>query len=443
MIRLTNGRRNWGGGSWLGRALVSIALTPAVGLAGKSNAQCRYEVTLLPQLQSPIGPNGGSPRALNNAGQAMGYYTTNILNNVDKPFLWSAAAGLQLIQFPPGTETAQGMDLSDITPASPFPLIVGEVVVTGVGYRGFQWREGTWATLNGPKGGQVAGATSVSTNGIVAGYAHDPKLTDTYVAAYWLNGVVHTIAPTWGHISEARDISPDGRSMVGWMGPNGPSVGAHAFMHRDGVLMDLGVVPGGLSGVANAVNDRDQVVIGGQYTPNILSGFLGKMFLWEDGTFTELINYAGFTHIFCGGINNRSEIVGDSLIIQGGAQVAQRPWIWRDGQMIDLNTLLIHGSGINPEAVGDIRSINDHGQILAQASLGSPPHVSNTIVLLTPVPDHFGDTNCDGTVNVDDLLGVINTWGACPGQFCAADLDRNLTINVQDLIVVIEEWDLP
>jgi hypothetical protein len=50
-----------------------------------------------------------------------------------------------------------------------------------------------------------------------------------------------------------------------------------------------------------------------------------------------------------------------------------------------------------------------------------------------------GDVNCDGTVDVDDLLGVINNWG--PAQGCEqADITCNGTVDVDDLLNVINNW---
>ena len=56
------------------------------------------------------------------------------------------------------------------------------------------------------------------------------------------------------------------------------------------------------------------------------------------------------------------------------------------------------------------------------------------------------DIDCNGAVNVQDLLTVINSWGACasPPQPCPADIapapDGDSTINVLDLLMVINNW---
>ena len=50
----------------------------------------------------------------------------------------------------------------------------------------------------------------------------------------------------------------------------------------------------------------------------------------------------------------------------------------------------------------------------------------------------LADLNTDQTVNVDDLLAVINAWGACAN--CAADINNDNTVNVDDLLAVINAW---
>ncbi len=55
----------------------------------------------------------------------------------------------------------------------------------------------------------------------------------------------------------------------------------------------------------------------------------------------------------------------------------------------------------------------------------------NTPITTPPV----GDVNIDGRVNVDDLLQVITSWGACvPNAGCSADLNADDTVNVNDLL---------
>ncbi len=48
------------------------------------------------------------------------------------------------------------------------------------------------------------------------------------------------------------------------------------------------------------------------------------------------------------------------------------------------------------------------------------------------------DITGDGTVNVSDLLAVINAWGPCGG--CAADITGDGVVGVNDLLAVINAW---
>jgi hypothetical protein len=51
------------------------------------------------------------------------------------------------------------------------------------------------------------------------------------------------------------------------------------------------------------------------------------------------------------------------------------------------------------------------------------------------------DITGDQSVNVDDLLAIINNWGACPG--CAADVSPaggNDIVDVDDLLMIINAW---
>lgn len=53
------------------------------------------------------------------------------------------------------------------------------------------------------------------------------------------------------------------------------------------------------------------------------------------------------------------------------------------------------------------------------------------------------DVNGDNTVNVTDLLTVINGWGACPlpcPPTCGADVNDDCAVNVADLLSVITAW---
>ena len=75
--------------------------------------------------------------------------------------------------------------------------------------------------------------------------------------------------------------------------------------------------------------------------------------------------------------------------------------------------------------------------------------VEGWLALLTPEQldphgEHFhADVNADGSVDVNDLLAVINAWGPCKVECpatCPADLNHSGSIDVDDLLLVIQQW---
>ena len=51
------------------------------------------------------------------------------------------------------------------------------------------------------------------------------------------------------------------------------------------------------------------------------------------------------------------------------------------------------------------------------------------------------DFNCDGVVDVSDLLTLLSGWGACPGgDLCPTDVTGDGVVNVDDLLAVIASW---
>ena len=54
---------------------------------------------------------------------------------------------------------------------------------------------------------------------------------------------------------------------------------------------------------------------------------------------------------------------------------------------------------------------------------------------------HAADLNCDGVVNVFDLLFLLEDWGACVDLAdCPADLNDDGVVNVFDLLILLENW---
>jgi hypothetical protein len=112
--------------------------------------------------------------------------------------------------------------------------------------------------------------------------------------------------------------------------------------------------------------------------------------------------------------------------------------LWSNGQLYDLNELVQPTPGLGL-FIRAATAINESGQIggWAQAFVGDD--YTDVGVLLTPVPPRIGDTNCDSVVNVDDVLTVIEEWGAVP-KGSAGDVNMDGVVNMQDMQIVLLNW---
>ncbi len=63
----------------------------------------------------------------------------------------------------------------------------------------------------------------------------------------------------------------------------------------------------------------------------------------------------------------------------------------------------------------------------------------------TGIPDsceNLGDLNGDGTVGINDFLGLLQAWGPCPlpPASCPADLDDDGMIGITDFLTLLQNW---
>jgi hypothetical protein len=72
---------------------------------------------------------------------------------------------------------------------------------------------------------------------------------------------------------------------------------------------------------------------------------------------------------------------------------------------------------------------------------GKSAPVDMDMIIIDLGPPRPGDTNHDGRVDVDDMIGVILAWGQCQApNLCANDVNGDGRIDVDDLIMVILNW---
>ncbi len=231
---------------------------------------------------------------------------------------------------------------------------------------------GTVGNIN--SGGEVAGIAENSTRDpeCPPGVSVDgtgPQVLD-FQAVVW--------APKQGQIRVLRPLPGDTVGMALWINDLGQAVGAsgscantllpplaggpHAVLwERDGSVHDLGNLGGGtgnalavLGNVALAINNQAQVV-GASPPPGDTTV---HAFLWNKSTgMRDLGTLPGDVSSGGQGINDSGTVVGLSIDPSGNP----RAFVWQNGVMTDLNTIIPDGF---PLYLLDAVAINNRGEIV-------------------------------------------------------------------------------
>ncbi|MDF5717962.1 MAG: DUF3466 family protein [Rhizonema sp. NSF051] len=203
-------------------------------------------------------------------------------------------------------------------------------------------------------------------------------------AFYWSKGVVTELPTLGGIIGAARSIN-DKSELVGNVATGADQTTVTAALWRKDkngkfALQNLGTF-GGLQSLALAINNASQVV--GQYLPEANKSI---PFIWENGNETDLGSLGGSLGNALS-INNLTQVVGFSNTAKNAitGQEVSHAFIWEDGQISDLNSLLVGGSGWElTQATG----INDFGQIVGYGSYTNNLGQKQTrAFILQPVPE--------------------------------------------------------
>ena len=209
-----------------------------------------------------------------------------------------------------------------------------------------------------------------------------------------------------------------------------PSIDSHAFLWEDGVMVDLGVIPGGFTGTGSAINNLGQVVVNGNL-PFKGFGQLRHAFLWTNGEFTDLGTLPGLDRCSATDINDEAQIVGTCT--QPDLQGVGRPFIWQNGVMIDLTLLIADDGGL--QLLRTVSSIHNSGQMIGW---GIGPDGFVVAALLTPVNSPPGDVNGDCRTDVADLIILLGDFGQTGSP---ADVNDDGVVNVLDLIILLLNFE--
>jgi len=280
--------------------------------------------------------------------------------------------------------------------ATPDPFSIYDLLfygsANGTQTRAVLWdRDGSMQDL-GTLGGPDAFAVLVNDRGQVTGWSYTNSTVNpttglpTFHPFLWEKGKgMKDLGTLGGTIAQA----------VNGMNERGEVVGAttlagdqtwHPFLWNGKRLIDLGTF-GGDTGEAVWINDAGDVV-GIAQEPASCSNGDGHAFLWRNGVLHDLGTTAGLENSEADFINSKGQVVGFSFSCD--FSITTDAFLWEDGNIVDLNTLIPENSGFYLSAA---EFISDRGEI---AALGLLPSGDSHVLLLIPCDEnHSAFDGCD------------------------------------------------
>jgi probable HAF family extracellular repeat protein len=345
---------------------------------------------------------GFSPVALNNASQIAG-----TLNN--HAALWQNGVALDLGTL--GGTSSNGYDVNDAG------QVVGKAQ-TSSAYQAFQWAAASGMQDLGVTGNYTA-AYGVNASGQVIGTIGGDYSLTPHAFLWDASTGMHDLGTFGSNGSQARALNETGQ-VVGWRQTLLQTGMGVYFTETHGYIYDsvttnttlLGALPGDSASRAIGINDQGQVIGTSGHVNSALRGssFVGReAFLWQGGQMIDL----GLPT--ASAINNLGQVVGGK-------------YLWTNGTLTDLNSLIDPSSGW---VITGTTDINDAGQIVGQGTLNGLTHN----VLLNP-PDSSGTVSfglsgfpsvtiagATGSLTVTALNSSGNTVSGYTGtvQFTSSD----------------------
>jgi uncharacterized membrane protein len=393
--------------------LMALLATPA------GWGQCRYEVEVIPIPPAPLG-SVAHPLAINDDGVVVGSYRRGV--GYDKAFRWSAEDGFELLEMPPGTWESVAYDINnDGTVTGIF-----EVEGDGFGHLGFVIEQGELSVIEPLPEGNFVEALALNELGAVTGYWGDSVEGGIY-AFIWADGIFTDLGPWMGSTtSQGKDITDRLQIAGRYEGDVWPE--EYAVLWQDGELTELGVIPGAVGSEPLGMNrfldvaGQSTFVVGDPYELE------SRAFRWTPrGGLIDLGIFEGNEHAACIAVSETRQMIGRCW--NGPAE--GRSFVLHHDQMMDLQELLIPGSGLSGLRIA---ALNAHGAIVGY---GFNDEDDSTPFILHPVDSPEGDINTDCVVDVSDLLLLLAEWGRPDSP---ADINADGAVNIFDLLIVLDQW---
>jgi probable HAF family extracellular repeat protein len=231
------------------------------------------------------------------------------------------------------------------------------------GHVAFTWSNGALQELGIPAGEFASQGFGIGNNGTIVGDTNQRP-------AVWSRGE-WTVVPLYGTLS---DVNEAGAAVGAMRFPGKPD--AQAAMFKDGVVTDLGTIPGG-SGWSFAWGINNAGVIVGYAslpTPPFSGTWKFRAFVYENGVMTALGTLGG-TSSYLYDINDSGTAVGASDTASGRMVAA----IYENGTLRQLTEIPGNSAA---------RAINERGDVVGSSDAGGWLYTHDgTLTMLAQVPE--------------------------------------------------------
>jgi probable HAF family extracellular repeat protein len=287
--------------------------------------------------------------------------------------------------------------------AVPDPYSMQDAVIfnssNGTQTRAFIWEDGRMQDI-GTLGGPDAYGFYVNESGQVAGISYmtgDPNSATGFPEVHpflWDHGQMNDLGSFGGSgiplvTVFVNGLNNRGEVIGGTAFPGDPN--PHAFLWSGGKLIDMTMQGnGGSFFAANKINDHG-IVAGGLYSSN--QG--AEAGIWSNGVVTHLGVLPGDCDSEAWSISSRGQVGGVSVSCDG---LTWRAFLWEQGSMVDLNTLIPRGSSL--QLLYPI-TINEHGEISGNGipkglpTGGDQSAFQHAFLLIPCDEDHADVEGCD------------------------------------------------
>jgi len=236
-------------------------------------------------------------------------------------------------------------------------------------------------------GGNNGQASAINDGGQIVGFAENGALDTTCPPGTTNNRIALPVMWERGTAKALPLVGNDTDGDAFWINDQGQAVGysgtctaaLHAVSWENGTASQLPDF--GTGSLAQGINAQGQIV-GTVGSPDNTTQYGA---LWQNGVLTNLGLLPGDFGGLASGINNRGQVVGSNFDSNFNWSHA---FIYQDGVMTDLNTLLPAGSNLYATMAN---KINERGQISGMATVLSGPDAGNIHAFLaTPAHQSMG-----------------------------------------------------